>query len=624
MKHRLIVSLIAIMLILLGLAVVASAELDNLSVAMELSSTKLAEPKEITVSIKVSNMGDKDMPGPITLYYPNNKQVEEFGAPTLTVGTSKSWSGTWKVTQKQLESGRITFKLKYSVYNDAGELINKTVNVAKEIEYTGAVTNVEINRSITPTTARKGQEVTITYDVINAGNVDITDVVIKEHKSIASKDGKIASVPAGEKASYSFTVTMGTKDLTSQATITYKASGKTTTDKKAAATIKYGEVKLSASLSADKKGAVVGDKVKLILTLKNSGTTDFQNITVTDPVLGEVFSKQSVAAGKTVTLEKEITISETADYQFTVTAEDAAGNQVDTATERLTLTAVDPSQSIMLTVNATSDRTNVYVLPGLVRFTVKVTNNSATDVSNVTVSASGVDLYTFPSILAGETREFTRDVNVSMAGKFRFDARVTNQLGERQVFESNIIKITRKQATAAPTSEPVITPAPPVHERIPTSDGLPDYVTTLQNALGTAYNVFLVLGGICLALLLIGIVRRIQANVKSAKAQDHLERGTYRDYTQPAPKKSKKERKEPEATENDLVRRPIGEDKEEPAIPGEDAVAESTEDGDLMAETLRKLYPDAEGETEAEVTVEVEDEASTGTARRRRSQRGQE
>lgn len=627
MKQRLIVCLVVIMTVLLGLAGMACAETDNLTFAIELSETKLAEPKEITVSIKVSNMGETDMPGPVTLYYPNGKQVEEFGAPTLTAGASKSWSGTWKVTQSQLENGKLTFKLKYSLYNEAGELVNKTLNFGRELVYTGAVTNVEINRTITPTTARKGQEVTVTYDVINAGNVDITDVVIKEHKNISSKNGTIDSVPAGEKASYSFTTTMGTKDLTSQATITYKASGKTLTDKKAAATIKYGEVKLTAGLSADKKGGAVGDTIKLTLTLKNSGTVDYQNVSVTDPILGEVFANQTVTAGQTVTLEKEVPISQTVDYQFTVKGEDATGASVETATDRVSVTAVDPSQVIVLNVEATADREVVYTLPGTVKFNVKVTNASTVDVSDVDVYASGVYLYNFPTILAGETREFTRDVSVSMAGQYRFDAQVRNQLSETQTFESNIIRIAHELPTAEPTAAPIITPPKPVYEEVPTTDGLPAYVSTVQGVLNTLYWVFLVLAVICLALLLVGVVRRIQSNAQSAKAQDHLERGSYRDYTQPAAK-DKKEKKA--SRKDEPVSRPIGEDKEAPALPDMDAATEYVEDGELMAETLRKLYPRGENKPAAEsLTVEVEGEepaedAAEDSTRRRRNQRHQE
>ena len=102
MKRRILLGLI-VCLALCCLFGTAMAAYDPLKVSMSLSQNKFTETQSITVSITVSNTGEGDMPGPVTLYYPNGNQVEEFGSPTLTVGSSQSWSGTWKVTQKQLD-----------------------------------------------------------------------------------------------------------------------------------------------------------------------------------------------------------------------------------------------------------------------------------------------------------------------------------------------------------------------------------------------------------------------------------------------------------------------------------------------------------------------------------------
>ena len=635
MMKRLIVCLVAILMLTMGVFAVAGAATDNIKIDMDLSTTTFTEPKEITVSIQVSNTGETDMPGPVTLYYPNGKQVEEFGSPTLTVGTSKSWSGVWEVTQKQLEAGRITFKLKYSIENEAGELVNKTKNFSYPITYTGAVATVEITRSITPTTAREGQEVSVTYDVVYTGNVEVTDVSIKENSSISAKKGTIDSVPAGEKASYTFTTTMKKKDLTSSATITYKAGGKSFTEKKESASIKYGEVKLTATLNADKKGGVAGETVKLTLTLKNTGNVDYQNVTVTDAVLGEVFTGLTVPAGETVTQEKDIAIAETADYQFTVSGTDASGSSVETSTDRLTVQALDPAKQVKLSVVDEADRDTIYNIPGTVKFIVKVTNESSVDVSDVSVYATGVKLYEFPTILAGETREFTRDVSVSMAGQYRFDAQVKNQLSETETFESNIIRIAYADPTPVPTEAPIVTPPMPVYEEIPTDDGLPAYVGSVQKTLDVLYWVFMALAGVSLLLLAIGVVRRIQSSIASSKAQDHLERSSSRDYTRPSAKAEKGKLKKDEAAPAEQA---------EAAAQEENVVAEG--EGANAEETIRQLYPrtaarmqlDAtvtvEGEeTEPEAFVEEETPAEEAEApvqeeaaptRRRRSQRHQE
>ena len=240
----------------------ASAALaeDPIKVSMELSKYKFSGPEVITVSITVTNIGDGDMPKPVTLYYPDGNKIEEFGSPILSVGASKRWTGDWKVTKEQLEAGKVAFKISYSYYEESGDgepqLVKKGKNFSKKITYTGAEVTPEISvtRTITPTTAQKGQEVSVLYEIANTGSVDISSVNIKENTSISTKSGTIDSIAAGATGTYTFTAVMGSKDLTSAATVSYKAGGKTFTSKVESAVVKYGEVNLSATLKADKKG----------------------------------------------------------------------------------------------------------------------------------------------------------------------------------------------------------------------------------------------------------------------------------------------------------------------------------------------------------------------------------
>ena len=532
MKRRWIVLALAVLAMAL-LVGTAAAEFDPLKVAMELSSNKFTEPRTISVSIQISNSGEDDMPGPVVLLYPDGKKVEEFGEPVLSVGASQSWTGKWKVTQKQLEDGRLTFSALYTILDDEGNPVQKRKNFSKRLIYESPITAVEVNRAITPTVAGKGQEVTITYDVVNTGTADITDVRITENKSISTTTGKIASIAAGQKGTYTFKVKMGTKDLTSSGSVSYKVDGKTSSIQQENATIRYGEIQLSASLSADKKGGLVGDTVKLSLVLKNTGKEDFEDVTVTDPTLGEVFNGISVAVGESVTLEKELTIDENHEYQFAVSAKSTSGVDVETATDTLKVTAIDPAEVLDLSVRAEADRDTVYELPGTVRFTVYVTNNSAAEWKDVAVTATGVQIYSFPSILAGETREFTREIDVSMAGTYQFVARAKNQLGETTNFESNTIYIRYARPTSAPTEAPIITPPAPNYEPIPQTDDLPESYGETAKTLRTVGLGLLVPVAIGLLLLLIGIIGRSKRAVESHAAMDHLERSYARDYESP-------------------------------------------------------------------------------------------
>lgn len=570
---------------------------------MDLSNNRFTRPEEVTVTIKATNTSDQDMPGPVTLYYPDGNMVQEFGSPTLAAGQSQTWTGTWEITENELNRGRLTFALRWYEYDAAGEIGQRGVDFSKTIIYVEAEPSVEVNRYITPSMAREGQEVNVTYEVVNTGTVDISNVTIRENSDISKTSGIIQTVAAGERASHTFTVKMGKKDITSKATITYRAGNSTGTLSKEEAVIKFGDIKLTATLKADKKGGVAGDTVKFTLTLKNTGNADYQNVTVSDAILGELFTGTSVPANQTVTLEKEITITGTESYQFIVSGQDAAGASIETATERVSVVEIDPSQAIILNVEASADRDTVYDLPGVVKINVKVTNNGQKEVKNVSVGTGSVTLHSFDSLQPGQTREFVRDVNISMAGQFRFDASVKDELEETQTFSSNIVQIMYAQPTLQPTDAPIVTIPAPKYEDLPTSDGLPEYVGTVEKIISVLNHIALILAAVCAALLAVGVVRRIQAN---RRAQDHLERSSARVYDMPAPKE-KRARKE--AEEEQDVTRPIGEDNE-PEVPevkpGDDAIAR---DGALMEETLRQLYERAErSEAKPEIEAEVEEE----------------
>lgn len=599
---------IALILLVTGSALAAN---DSLKFNMELSDDTFSEPKTITVSITVSNAGESDLPGPVTLYYPSGKQVDEFGSPTLTVGSSKNWSGPWSVTQKELDEGKITFIVRYSVYNEEGELKSYAAGITRHIHYSGAEPELEVKRSIIPQTASDGQEVSVIYEITNKGSADVSSVTIKENSSIAKDNASIGSIKAGETAKHVFTVKMGKKDLTSAATVSYKAGGKSYTSKVDSATIKYGKINLSATLTADKKGGAPGDVVKLTLKLKNSGSTDYKNVVVTDEKLGTVFEDVTVPKGQSLTLEKDLTITETQDLLFTVKGEDEKGQAVETATGQVKVIATDPTQQIALKVTAEADRDNVYTIPAQVRFTVTVTNDSTMDVSNIAVYAVNTRLYTFASIAPRESKTFTRDVLISDKGTFQFEARVNDQLGQTLSFPSNAIPIKHAPPTPEPTATPVITPPAPVQVTYPPATAEPTWISQAEGIADSAKWILAAVAGVLAILLLIGAVRRAISKSQSNKAMDHLDGGLYRDYSA-TPKRGRRNE----------IRSGTDEDKPqeeaETAAAPEETPAPAEEKADIpdeaapMAETLRRLYSEKKEDAEqaAEAAAETVEEAA--------------
>ena len=86
-------------------------------VTMDFDTNTLSEPGKIHVVITVTNAGEEDMNEPVTLYYPDDKKVEEFGDDGLPAGETRSWTGEWDVTQEQLDEGKVAFIIRYSIYD---------------------------------------------------------------------------------------------------------------------------------------------------------------------------------------------------------------------------------------------------------------------------------------------------------------------------------------------------------------------------------------------------------------------------------------------------------------------------------------------------------------------------
>lgn len=531
-----------------------------IDVKMDLSKTKFTGPDDVTVSIKVSNVGDDRIPGPVYLYYPDGKTVTEFGdggAVNLGLGEFATWQGNWRVTQKQLEAGKITFSVKYPVPDDQGNINYKSKFFNRAITFNGAAPGLEVSRVISPQMAQKDQKITITYELKNTGNVALNNIKVAENKSISSKAQTVDTLAAGSSEQVKFEVTMGSKNLTSSATITYKASGSNESLKKTveAASIILGEPKLKATLASSATGVNINETVKLTLTLTNEGNISYSNLKVTDQVLGEVFSNQELAAGATKTLEKEITMLASSDYAFTVLATDNTGNEVSVTTDKVTVNAVDPNKKLSLTVNAAADKLEVYSQPALVRFEISVTNTSEFEAKNVTLRHGSTNLYTFPSIMAGETKKIVRDTSISMAGKFMFTAVCKDLLENEVKFDSNPVSITYSVPTPEPTNVPQRTPQPLITEPVPKNAGLPPAFATAKNAANFLFGVFITLLGVSLLLLMVAFSRRIAQKRQSEAALDHLERGTRRDYTAPG--------EGDEADEHPVTYREDGESQEE-------------------------------------------------------------
>ena len=526
---------------------IASAATSPVVASIELDPAYLAAPGKVKVSITVSNTSNEDLKDPVTLLDPAAQVVADFGnsgQAMLKAGGSLTWTGEYDVSQSALDNGSIVYYLKYTSYLASGEAVEQSIPIQGKITTQKADVLLQVKRTITPTVAQQDQDVKVTYFITNAGTVTLNNIKIQENTDIQKKKQSIDafSLKSGQTAELTFTVKMGKKDLTSGAKLTYTAEG---SSKKLTYTvdnqkITYGDSKLTASLASSAKGAVVNNTVTLTLQLSNKGNVDFSDIRVTDATLGEVFSNQELKAGNTLNLTKDVTIQETAQYQFNVTAMDATGNEVTASTDAVTVTAMNADDVLNLTLSASVDQTEAYGDPATVRFTLTIQNDSNVDAKNVKVSHGDTELATFDTIPKGESRTLNRDAALSYSGKYQFTATAADPLDNSLTFQSNEMQIAVYAPTPAPatptpppvpTAEPTFVPATVIPIRDPSIGTIPK---AIQNVL---LPLLIVAGVVLLAvcvLLLIATKRRADQKKASDAAYDHLERAKRRDYVTPA------------------------------------------------------------------------------------------
>ncbi|MBR6571970.1 MAG: hypothetical protein IKK75_16105 [Clostridia bacterium] len=534
---------LAVCMLLAGFAVAETA--DPIVTSMELAPSRLTGPGPVTVTITISNSSDQDLRDPVVLYDPAAQIVSDFGtngSAMLKAGETRTWTGTYDVNQRTLDNGFVVYYVKYTLYNENGKAVEQSQSIRQKISLQTAETDIEVRRTISPTVARQDQEVVVRYDISNTGTVALLNVGIQENKDIYAKKQTIPRLEPGQTAEIRYPVKMGSKDITSNATITYtsESQSKEQTYRVEEQIIRFGEPELEATLSSSAKGVVENGTITLTLTLKNTGSVDYSDIRVTDASLGDVFTNQEIKAGKTLELTKEVTVPATTEYQFVINATDATGTETSISTDALSITAVNPADALNLEVIATPDRTEVFEQPGNVRFVLTITNVSKVDAADVVVSHGETQLYTFDSIPAGETRTLSRDFALSMAGKYRFTVNAKDALESAMSFQSNEIQIAFSVPTPAPatptpapdpTPEPTFVPAtiPPITDRS---------VGTVPKFVQIVLAPIVILAGVVLlasvVLLIIAAKRRKDQKKASEAAVDQLERAERRDYITPA------------------------------------------------------------------------------------------
>ena len=530
--------LLALAVLLMTVFALNAFAAENVNFTISVDPASLTEPGNVTVSVRVVNAGDADMTEPVLLYDPDGNIVTSFGdggQALIKKGEFVSTQHVYAVSQQQLDEGKLTYSVSYNEVGADGSVTVKTQTASAEIAFTGVKTELTVNRTIDPEVVRNGKNVTVTYELYNGGNVEITSIRVREDSSLSRSAQTVTSLKPGERTTVQFTATMGNNDMISKGTITYKADGKSLTEEMPEVTIaraKPGLV-LDNILTADKTAISNGEMVTLTLTIQNTGNITYSNVTVTDATYGEIFTNLTLAPGETLVREKQFTLSNTTNFKYSIVLPDNTGVTNTVTSNEVKVSVYDPTQVMHMDVNIETESLTISRVPADVKFKITVTNNSTQTAKNVAIYHGETYVYTIDSIASGKSVTIERDFTVSQAGKFCFTARVRDALDNTVSFDSNEVKLTYAAPTPAPTSVPRVTVEPLVLATVAPIEVLDPVTTRTNELLKLGAEVLAILFAVVFVLFVIVTIARKVRRDASKKAIDSIEREEKRDYRQP-------------------------------------------------------------------------------------------
>ncbi|NLX83609.1 MAG: hypothetical protein GXZ04_07330 [Clostridiales bacterium] len=536
--HRfLLISLLVLSMLIPGLSAFAQAADDGLTFTLSVEPASLTKPGTVTVSARVSNAGTSDLNTPMSLYDPDGKLVTAFsdGGSLLSLpsGENYLWSGQYEVKQSQLDDEKLVYTLRYSAQDASGNLIEKNLPATAQIKFTGEKVDLRVTRTITPEVVRRGKEVTVIYELVNQGNVKLNNITIRENRLLSTRTQTVKSLDPGTSEKITFTKNNVTADISSSALVTYRKEGDRKTQQLTieAVDIPLAKPGLQYTLTSDKNQLSIGETATLTLTIKNAGNISYSNITVTDPVLGEVFTNVQIDAGQTKELTKEVTLNQSSTYAFSLKLEDNTGTTQTEKVPELKLSAYAEGQMLRLNLMLTASSETIHAMPGEITFNLTVTNDSNTPAKNIRIKHANTDIYTIKELAPGQSMVVSRVFALSQSGKYQFTASALDSMDNRVEFDSNALTISYAAPTAAPTHEIIVTIPPAVtHSPIPA-----DYTASGGQTKDILFMLTLALGALFgLAVILLGIsaIARANARAKSNAAFDTFElAGGARDYT---------------------------------------------------------------------------------------------
>ena len=427
---------------------------DALTITAFLEPDLMVAPGPAHVTVTMTNIGDVPI-GDLRLLRPNGQMAESVGA--LGPGASHAFQENVDLSLDQFLAGGVTYLVRCALNPGTPQEIEGRATITAPLERIPAEPQVEFSRSVSSEYVQAGEQVALTYRVVNTGNVPLTELVVSD--PLVGDVGELQELAPGQKHTFTARVNVS-QDVESMPSLTCfnKADPEEPIARDLGSTkIHVTDQRLEAALSADSAAVHAGEPVTLKLKLYNASDIALEKLRVCDQTGAELDNPPfSLKPGERYELTQPVVMRETTTFLLTVSGRTEGGSQISARSNALTV-AVQASLSRARISLSAQVNPNTPVAPGTVRFSLRLQNTGEGALKCVKLSEqSRGPVRTLWVVPPGET---VIEQDYPIGGKpFVFLAEMTDDKGGRLTVLSSPVAV---EAAAQPVAtSPAPTPLP--------------------------------------------------------------------------------------------------------------------------------------------------------------------
>ncbi len=427
---------------------------DALSVVASIEPNLMVAPEPAHVTVTLANTGDTSI-ADLRLLRPSGALVESVG--TLEPGASHAFEENVTLSLDQFLAGGVTYLVRCTLYPGTAGEVPGHMTVTANLERIPAQPAVEFSRSVSSEYVQAGEQVALTYRVVNTGNVPLTDLVVSD--PLIGDVGELAELSPGLKHTFTVRISIDA-DAESLPSLTCysKADPEEPLTRDLGATqIHVTDQRLEAVLSADSAAVRSGESVTLKLVLNNASDIALEKLHVYDQTGAELDNPPfSLKPGERYELTHPVQMRETTTFLLTVSGRTEGGSTISARSNALTVAVQASGTRARITLNAQVNP-NTPVSAGTVRFSLRLNNTGEDALRCVKLSEqSRGPVRTLWVVPPGET---VIEQDYPIGGKpFVFLAEMADDKGGRLTVLSSPVTV---EAAAQPVAiSPTPTPVP--------------------------------------------------------------------------------------------------------------------------------------------------------------------